>query len=291
MRDNYFSDREMGQGPRITEEISQQVWGGIVSNVQSRVSTGAFGIDFPEQCPDPERPGCIATDSNTIGLALQAEIQDVFWPLDVQERPPLLGVLDLLEFCYSHVAEPIQRSFHKFYDHYHLTFDREAGQLSFRDDVNRIFARNGIAFQLSEKGCVERLLPPGLHELVTETVISAGDSELDEMLETAISKIVNADVAVRREAIEKLWDAWERLKTLEPGKDKKDSFMKILNKSASEPMFRQVLEEEAQDLTDIGNQFQIRHSETSKPKIQQASQIDFLFHRLLSIIVLLLRNR
>jgi hypothetical protein len=67
---------------------------------------------------------------------------------------------------------------------------------------------------------------------------------------------------VRRESLEKLWDAWERLKTLEPGKDKKASTTALLDKVSSEPMFRAYLEHEATRLTEIGNTFMIRHTES-----------------------------
>jgi len=36
---------------------------------------------------------------------------------------------------------------------------------------------------------------------------------------------------VRRESLEKLWDAWERLKTVEPGGDKKAQAKALLDKS------------------------------------------------------------
>ena len=40
------------------------------------------------------------------------------------------------------------------------------------------------------------------------------------MLETARRKFLDPDEAIRREALEKLWDAFERIKTVGPGTDK-----------------------------------------------------------------------
>jgi len=48
-----------------------------------------------------------------------------------------------------------------------------------------------------------------------------GDGELDRLLETAREKFFNKSLDVRKEGLEKLWDAWERLKTVEAGKDQK----------------------------------------------------------------------
>ena len=51
-----------------------------------------------------------------------------------------------------------------------------------------------------------------------------------------------------RESLEKLWDAWERLKTVEPGRDKKASARALLDQATREPVFRQMIEDEANAL-------------------------------------------
>ena len=48
-------------------------------------------------------------------------------------------------------------------------------------------------------------------------------------------------------------------------------------------------EAEAKQLTDIGNAFQIRHSETTQERLHAAAQVDYLFHRLFSLVYLILR--
>ena len=76
------------------------------------------------------------------------------------EVPDLLVVLDLLEFCARSVAQPIQRDFHSYFGHYHLDFDRDAGLAELVASVDRLFARNGVAFELTAQGIVRRLGPP-----------------------------------------------------------------------------------------------------------------------------------
>jgi hypothetical protein len=107
----------------------------------------------------------------------------------------------------------------------------------------------------------------------------------------ARSKFLNPKPDIRREAVDKLWDAWERLKSLEDSGNKKLSVGILLDKASSEPNFRTVLEKEARELTDIGNQFQIRHSETNQTPIKSNEQVDYLFHRLFAMILLLLRKK
>jgi hypothetical protein len=76
-----------------------------------------------------------------LGLAVRAEIPELEWPLVPEPMPPTLAILDLLEFCYRHVAEPIQAGYHSFFGHFHLDFERASGQSEFRTRVNRILAR------------------------------------------------------------------------------------------------------------------------------------------------------
>jgi hypothetical protein len=87
-----------------------------------------------------------------------------------------------------------------------------------------------------------------------------------------------------------LWDAWERLKTLDVPANKKNSIAMLLDNLASEPRLREELENEARALTAIGNDFQIRHTEVGKIAIQDDSHVDYLFHRLFSLIFLAIRN-
>ena len=95
---------------------------------------------------------------------------------------------------------------------------------------------------------------------------------------------------IRKEGLEKLWDAWERLKTVEPGKDKKAQVTALLDRATKEPNCRKLLEDEAVALTSIGNNFMIRHTETNKTEIRGSACIDYLFHRLFAIIRLLLKT-
>lgn len=283
----YFSDREQGPRPRTVEEISEAAWGGIVAILQARIADGSFGFSYPAQCPDGN--GHCGCDEELLFLALRGEIPDIPLPLRSGKVPPGLAVLDLLEFAHRVVARPVQIDYHSFYRHHHFRFEREEGQAAFREDANRILARNGLAYELQPDGHVRRLAPAVLGEALEAALFRTGDPELDGLLAAARKKYLDPDPAVRREALEKLWDAWERLKTIERGKDKKAAATALLDRAAPEPTFRGMLEEEAQALTIIGNTFRIRHSETTQVPLTLDEHVDYLFHRLFGLIRLLLR--
>ncbi|MCP1489393.1 hypothetical protein J3D48_005706 [Pseudomonas fluorescens] len=299
---DYFSDRQQGPRPRTEETVSHVVWGGIVGLVQSLITTGAFGVKYPENCPDGHGP--IGTDEHALSLAVQAEMPGLVWPLSTTETvqagffseqqpyaPDTLLVLDFIEFCYRVVAKPIQGSHHSYFGHYHLHFNEAEGKQTFLEDINRIFSRNNLAFELCNSGQIVRLAPAVLRESLASEQFSSGDKTLDGMLEDTRTKFLNPAPAVRREAIERLWDCWERLKSLENPGNKRQSVETLLSKAAPDAEFRSVLDAEARTLTDIGNSFHIRHSEVTQSAVTDSAHVDYLFHRLYSMIQLLLLKR
>ena len=112
---------------------------------------------------------------------------------------------------------------------------------------------------------------------------------MDELLEGARVRFINPDSEVRREALEKLWDAWERLKTLED-RDKKKGIKKLLDKSIPCEHLREEIEKEAHALTKIGNEFRIRHHEVGKTKIESDQDVDYLFYRMYGLVWRLLKG-
>ncbi len=164
----------------------------------------------------------------------------------------MLRILDFIEIIYASVAKPILGKHHDFFNHHHLTFDRQSGQEQFRATVNRIFLRNGVAFEMLSTGRIVRVLPPVLGEDLKRTIVRTGDRTLDNMLDECRAKFSDRNPLVRREVLERLWDGWERLKSLADRSDKKMAIKIIPDATASELSLRARLEEEATELTSIG---------------------------------------
>jgi hypothetical protein len=259
----------------------------IVAVIQNRANDGWFGLEYPEQCTDNR--GVTGTDVTALRAALIAHNLHNPFQRDVPV-PGTYEVLDLIEFAHEKIAQPVRRGdLHEYFGHYHLDFDREAGRAAFREEINRIFERNAVAYELRDTGRVERIAPEGLREALSEAVFRTGDATLDRLLGEARTRFLSRDPAIRRESLERLWDAWERLKTLEDA-DKLRGIKAILDKSAAEENFRGLLESEVRAFTDIGNKYMIRHMEVGKIPIGDDEHVDFLFHHLFAMIRLLLRK-
>jgi len=277
------------------------VWKGIVALIETGISTGAFGYKYPENCQD----GCgpIGTDEECLSAAIMAEIPGIEWPLRKSNGnnyqfpmdhescvPDKIVVFDLIEFCYHAIAKPSKRDYHEFFHHDHLNYDEWKGKVEFTSSINGIFARNGIAYELDSKGSIHRLGAPIMADSIRSSVFRTRDSSLNQMLEESRNEYFDPDPAIRKEAVERLWDCWERLKTQADPANKKNSIAILLDQVSCETKIRVLLEGEAQKLTEIGNEFYIRHKEVKQCEVSDIDIVDYLFHRLFSMILLLLRR-
>lgn len=285
----YFTEREYGARPQTIDAIDKRLWGGFYSLIQTRIGDGSFGLRFPEQCPDGNGPyGC---DEQAFSRVLAAEVPWIEWPLSPDEVPDTPVILDLLEFCAGAVGEPIQRGYHSYFGHHHLSWDRDAGLARFVADVNVLFRRNAVAYELTPPGQARRLLPKPLADALGWALFHTGDAETDRLLEAARQRILSPRPEDRQDALEKLWDAFERLKTLEPGANKRVQADALLDRVAPPTSrFRQALAREAAELTDIGNSFRIRHSETTQEALTSPDQVDYLFTRMFALVRAILRG-
>lgn len=257
-----------------------------VAPVEDQVSgSGAiFGGPYPGESRTPEPTGPL---------------------LDPDKVPDTTTALDVVDFVALHIDQPTHRSSHGWgFDHTHYSFQEQqhdpfygtkltSGQDQFQQDIDLLFTRNGIAYTVGDGMRVRRLGPPETRPLISEFRPSTGDSQLDDKLNDAVARFLSRHSADQRDALEKLWDAFERLKTLELGGGalKKPSANQLVTRTAlgSGP-FRELLDAEFKALTDIGNKFTIRHHEHGQDDLPTDAAIDYLFVRLASLIAVILRH-
>ena len=288
----YFSDRERGLEEPTLVDITPAAWRGIAAAIRTRISDGSFGASYPDMCRDGFVP--CGTDEKSFWDAMAGEVLDLSEGENIlfqPEPPSLLAVMDMIEFCWRCVGKPEKQDYHSHLKHHHLTFDEESGKGEYCDTINRIFQRNRLAYALTEDGNIERLLKAEVSEIV-HARYQTNDLQLNEMLETSRRKFLSPDDREHRESLKSLWDAWERLKTID-GRDKKSGVSNLLDDVAgsTESGFRSMLESEARELTNIGNTFQIRHSETNQERLSLSDHIDYLWYRMFALIYLILHQQ
>lgn len=108
------------------------------------------------------------------------------------------------------------------------------------------------------------------------------DHEFNKLIEQAFQYYKEARIDT---ATEKIWDAFERIKTFYKQYDKKGSITKLIDiVSKNNAEYREMVEEEFTSLTKLGNDFRIRHHETNKKDICCKEHYDYLFHRCIAVL-------
>lgn len=145
--------------------------------------------------------------------------------------------------------------------------------------VNALFRLNGLPYKL-ENGRIESTLDVTIKKKDISAISERGLKDLLMEAENYYNK------GNKQIAVEKLWDAFERLKTFySPSLKKNESANKIIdNMSGADPNFKSMYETEFRALTTIGNGYRIRHHETTKIDITDNRQYDYFYRRCLALI-------
>lgn len=310
---SYFSDREHFNDRTLTESISINVWNGIAGLVNSLITNNNLAKDYSLLCPDGN--GICGFDEHSFYMNAKSYIPTIDFlpdygkiePLPFNHFDPLpweeqisdrnqrieqfkYDVLDFVEFVFKHICDVKNDKYHEYRNHYELIFlDTTIAREKYIDDVNVLFQRNKAAFKLCPNGEIQRIIDKQLCELIEESIESQEET-LYNLLDTAKTKIRSPKFEERQIAIEKLWDAYERIKTVINPDNKKDSAAKLLEMIADgSTNMEMVLSKERCELDKIGNEyFQIRHSEMNKQPIEKSEHLDYLFFRMYSLVQLLL---
>lgn len=186
-----FRDREQGPRAKIKTTIDRRVERAIVAVIRSFQAKEAFGIDFPSICPDGAQYD--GTDTQTFEAALCGAVPEMEGWIKhaissgggAQALIPTGAILDALEWLASHVAQPEQGYWHSYHSHHHLNWEREEGLQNFCKDVNAVFSRNGLAYEMAKDGRILRVVEGLTAEALARAEFTTEDSSLDQLLETA----------------------------------------------------------------------------------------------------------
>lgn len=158
-------------------------------------------------------------------------------------------------------------------------FEKYNSDGDFSSQINALFKLNSVSYKLKD-GQVECTFDV---EIGNEDISSIPEQGLKELITEAVRYYQNGN---KQLAVEKLWDAFERLKTFySPALNKSASANKIIDAmSGSNQHYKEMYEVEFRALTDIGNNYRIRHHETTKIDITDSRQYDYFYKRCLALI-------
>lgn len=122
------------------------------------------------------------------------------------------------------------------------------------------------------------------NEQLNQTTPRSIDEIINEKIEESKIYIRSKESKQKQIALEKIWDTFERLKTIY-GENKKKSVTRLIDIVSKEsPVTKELISREFQELTQIGNNYHIRHFENGKEPIYSDDFREYLYFRILSLI-------
>lgn len=152
--------------------------------------------------------------------------------------------------------------------------------IDFENEVNTIL--DGVNYKLVDGKMM-------IQTTVEIKAVEAKEPDLKELISIAEKHFKKGDSDSKQIALEKIWDALEKLKTYYSDK-KLSSLNKVLDKiSNGSESLKMIFDKEFRELTDIGNTHQIRHFETGKTAIKDVRMKEYWYMRCLALINLAIK--
>ena len=202
------------------------------------------------------------------------------------------ALLDYIEFIGKNIKDITEGWNHPIYKNFwRIECQNTCSVFSnFQSEINELFEDGNLLYRLNDKKEIERIVE---NEVLSEKILTdislIKEDGLKKLLETAIKMHKSPKQQDNKVAVEKLWDAFERLKSYYATKkeEKQQSIETIVTDiSGGEEYFKQLFDKEFHTLNDIGNSCHIRHSETWQVDITDIKHYDYFYNRCLSLIAL-----
>ena len=150
---------------------------------------------------------------------------------------------------------------------------------NFENEVNNVLSNYGYKL-------IDRKMMPMQNQIKAEI---PKEPTLRDLVLEAERYFKKQDLESKQRALEKIWDAFERMKTYY-SPDKKKSTNQIINMiSNGDAELYNKLDAEFLELGNIGNNYQIRHFETNKKPINDVRIKEYLYTRCLALINMIIR--
>lgn len=306
----YYSERLYGVKQR-DQETMVNMWVIIRSLYENFRDRGYFAGNYPElgsiQTANGTYCKTIGTNKDALFSAIVRHVPSLdkhdFWFVhdgwaEQSDMPEVEIILDFIEFCYQEIsAPPVTKKIETFNNYegcdelievYDGEFSSLEGKEKFKEELETTFRRHGLMYRITDEGCIEKSLNGDLVNLMGACDTIEIEPETDRYLSTARDKIKSHKIADKQNALEAIWDAFERMKTLlNPGNKSKSITMLIEQAALEVRGMDEMLNKESTALTQVGNSYQIRHTEQNQIKLEEEIHIEYLYHRLSALVYLL----
>ncbi|MCL2234931.1 MAG: hypothetical protein FWB98_00630 [Defluviitaleaceae bacterium] len=254
---------------------------------------------FPDWCSDyPDNEVCCGLDEDSFNRKMKFIIPRLYedgynWMRTPNEYSNYdqYSLLDLIEYIAKNGEDFEEMNWHSFHRHYHI---RHLGTdnffIEFQKEINGIFDLVGLLFVLTDDKNVERVV---YNAILTPSVVNMvndfQEEGIRELLKDAFHHYKQPHPSSRKTACEKIWDAFEYIKTYHADRKRKSSETEVIKTIGDKRQeFIELFDKEFKTLWAIGNRFDIRHKGTDVTQITNPLHHEYFFNRCLSLILLVI---
>jgi len=280
----YFSQRRRGFPGQTSHELTPQFWTALRALIRRLDAEGYWGGRFGSPCADNWENHTQFRDDTITNEEFLIELGYEGFPLP-PELPDADYVFDVMEFLARAASKPTDDGdYHSFFAHTHVgAGDGPAGVAEVERQFNRLFQNFGMAYEIGG-GLVRRLNSEILDAALNHAPeIIHEDNVLLQLIHEAIDDFFYRDGSRKQRAVEKMFDAFERLKTVR-STDKRTGAKELHEAASDMELVRQALDEDMRRLTDIGNSFGIRHFEVTQARVADPVLLDYLFYQTYNLV-------
>lgn len=282
MTDKYFSKRNKP----YEKALNSDFWTAWLSIMRDFGNKNYLCECFPDYCSDGHPMGF---SNNAVQQKIFSELGELKFDSFKTKYLSQEQMFDLIQFFYRFISKPIENWFHQYCGSDHpKSYDRSKGRYEYTIEVNKLFERFNHPYKI-QKGEIKLIGSPTLDAPLISLELDIDDEHLKGLIEQAISKFYERRSSEKYIALRLIVDAFERIKTLE-GEDKKKSVSKVISKISLFGYVQENLDVDLRKLTDVANDFCIRHHEISKKPIDDPDMVEFLFYLYFNYVRLILKK-
>ena len=148
----------------------------------------------------------------------------------------------------------------------------------FAEEINSIFKHNNVTYEIKHGRIISTL-----HGSINTNEVIGLEKGVKDLIIEAEKHYHDGEKNI---AVEKIWDAFERMKTYYlPELDKRKSAEKIVDDmSQGIDAYKKMFDNEFLTLTKMGNEFRIRHHEMNKIDITDNRQYEYFYKRCFALV-------
>jgi len=259
------------------EPLRFRFWPAFAALVEDEIANGRLDYAFGHKARCGERTA--ACDYEALSRAVRQQIGRSGWPI---EKVDLLDreILTLTEFFAGSVVEPAPLMC-GYCEQYHIAFGHSATD-DFALSVNGIFRSLALPMRFDDGKLIhDRSVV--LSRAALEIGHLTNDTALLTLIATAVDDFFDGGDDRRWSGLEKIVDAFERTKAL-LSKNKRESVTTLINRVSPHIDLVEPLAALFRQLTEIGNQYSIRHHEPSQQPLTDPSLVEFLFFSYFNLV-------